>query len=493
LSSRVGFEGTINDVSWFVSGRKSLFSRLPGKIRTGEIPLNFYDLIFKGTFDRPGFIKTEVLGLMSRDEINNFNTSEPNYLWKTQAIAVTHYAFIPPNVLGTATLVFSRSSSQRIPQSYSPSTYASSVVQDNLLTTAVSVNLPSQNQYAFGFNLNFPQYSYDFINTGNYHLNYNESNPILNFWTKYIIGAYSSFRAEVGLMSSLLVPLFRNEKGPPLEPRLAINYHLNPLTNLKVSYGRYYQYLMTVVNEDEILPLFDAWIQVPKNLPPQRCDHYILGLETIPQEFWDLGVQVYYKYYLDLISPNLQKIDANDPDFVSGTGKAYGAELTVKYQDRTIYASANYSISRAEKTANGITYFPRYDQRHTFNFLSSYRFWKNWEISARWEINTGQRYSPIAGYYDRLLLGNLLTNQEVFETGKAYIVLGPKNSATLPVYHRLDLSLKKKFKIGGVNISANIDVINVYDRANLFYFNRETGQRINQLPFLPSMGVQVEF
>jgi hypothetical protein len=38
-----------------------------------------------------------------------------------------------------------------------------------------------------------------------------------------------------------------------------------------------------------------------------------------------------------------------------------------------------------------------------------------------------------------------------------------------------------------------LNIINVYNRQNVFYFERTTGKRINMLGFFPSLNVTLEF
>ena len=57
---------------------------------------------------------------------------------------------------------------------------------------------------------------------------------------------------------------------------------------------------------------------------------------------------------------------------------------------------------------------------------------------------------------------------------------------------RLDLSLIKRLSINLVNIELGISAINVYDRKNIFYFNRDTGEIVNMLPFLLTGTLKVE-
>ena len=71
-------------------------------------------------------------------------------------------------------------------------------------------------------------------------------------------------------------------------------------------------------------------------------------------------------------------------------------------------------------------------------------------------------------------------------------ILAGRNAAHLHDYHRLDINLLKKFHIGFVKINIGLNVINIYDRKNFFYFDMKTGQRVNMLPFLPSIEVKAE-
>jgi hypothetical protein len=45
---------------------------------------------------------------------------------------------------------------------------------------------------------------------------------------------------------------------------------------------------------------------------------------------------------------------------------------------------------------------------------------------------------------------------------------GPRNSARLPLYHRLDVSLGRRFAAGPLVITVEASVINLYDRKNIY-------------------------
>jgi hypothetical protein len=64
----------------------------------------------------------------------------------------------------------------------------------------------------------------------------------------------------------------------------------------------------------------------------------------------------------------------------------------------------------------------------------------------------------------------------------------------LPNYHRFDLSFKRRFSIGKRSIlDLNASVTNLYNRNNIFYFDRLTYTRVDQLPILWSAGATFNF
>jgi hypothetical protein len=56
------------------------------------------------------------------------------------------------------------------------------------------------------------------------------------------------------------------------------------------------------------------------------------------------------------------------------------------------------------------------------------------------------------------------------------------------------LSLKRRFELGGNSkIDATLSVTNAYNRENIFFVDRITNNRVNQLPILPSFALTYSF
>jgi hypothetical protein len=64
--------------------------------------------------------------------------------------------------------------------------------------------------------------------------------------------------------------------------------------------------------------------------------------------------------------------------------------------------------------------------------------------------------------------------------------------ARLPVYHRLDCSFSKTVNTGFGAFTLGGSILNVYDKKNIFYFNRDSGLSVYMLPFTPSLFVKAE-
>ncbi len=65
-------------------------------------------------------------------------------------------------------------------------------------------------------------------------------------------------------------------------------------------------------------------------------------------------------------------------------------------------------------------------------------------------------------------------------------------ASKLPYYHRLALNLRRTFEFkGSLKLEMNAGVTNAYNRANVFYTDRITAKRVDQLPILPTIGLEI--
>jgi hypothetical protein len=120
---------------------------------------------------------------------------------------------------------------------------------------------------------------------------------------------------------------------------------------------------------------------------------------------------------------------------------------------------------------------------------------KEWEFAARWNYGSGFPFTQTRGFYSKYGYDQGVSTDIPRGNADIGVVYSPtRNGGRLPDYHRLDVSFKRTFTFAkNVGLDVVASATNVYDRQNIFYFNRVTYSRVNQLPILPSLSATFKF
>lgn len=492
LSGKLMLEGPVPNGSFITTARKSYYSDILKKfLNEKEAPFDFYDLSFKVNYSNPSFNKGSKFvlhGFYSNDFINNNNPLRENYLTNNIILG------------GSWRKVWASPLFSVINISYSG---YNAKVDPNLSDAKEREN--ELNDISIDFDFTYIYQSKD-------ELQFGVQNKILNTilrqenligettefeqsgWDLSIYFNYKFYRWDkVGLDIGFRSRLSGLSKNRPfiIEPRFSFTYLPNSLIAFKLAGGWYSQEVVTLSNENELISIYEPWIIVPDYLNAPQALHLIAGIKSYITDFITVEAEAYYKSISNLFDTNPRKYTARFYDYENLDGEAYGLDILLKYQFDPVYFKASYSLGWTYKISGGEKYSPRYDRRHSVNILSAYNLGKNWEISLTWNFASGMPFTPVSGFYDRIY--NEPDPPYIFYHNFIPSTLwGDKNTQRLPVYHRLDLSLSKDIKIGFAEFTFGASVINVYNRKNIFYFDKETGERVNMLPVMPSAFVKVK-
>lgn len=321
----------------------------------------------------------------------------------------------------------------------------------------------------------------------------------------------------------LIEPSFRLQYYASLqtispEPRLAVKYNLSNKVRLKFAGGIYSQNFISANSDRDVINLFYGFLSGPENLQEefdgkelknklQQSDHLILGVEFGPFQHITVNVEGYYKYFPQLTNINRNKIfddnadNADKPDylkkdFIIETGDAEGVDISLKYDYKQIYFWGVYSLGYIHRYDGIVHYLPHYDRRHNINLVTSYTFGKNleWGFNLRWNLGSGFPFTLTQGYYENISFADGINTDYTTTNGQLGIIYADLNKGRLPYYHRLDLTLKRHFILGqNSGLDAIVSVTNLYNRKNIFYQDRITHERVDQLPFMPSIGLNLTF
>ena len=493
LSTEASLEGpVIGNSSILIDGRKSVSSGTFSRIVGQNIPVSFYDATLKFSTQPGGVKKFDVTFLTSGDDLRSSSPDEPNYSWRNTGFAVNG-STLPGENLFLQWLVFGSSySAERDPKESKVVTRASSSVRHYGLRTSATVYTSPEDMYYFGFEFGVPSLDYSYVNALGQPQQLTSTFVEPLAWIRYM-AKYGDLEVDGGIHMEVGSLLSGGTFAQEVQPRVNLSYLLLGTWRAKVSFGRFSQRMLTVGNEDDVISIFDAWIRVPDNIPSEQADHYVVGLSGNLTERTSLNVEAYIKNYGSLVVFNRDKVDVTDPDYVQGTGKSSGIELMLRSKIDWLNLYAAYSLSWARVNNQGFEYYPRYDRRHHLNLMAVARPARGLSMTLRWEYGSGFPFSQTVGYFDQLTLGNALPGQFELESGSPYLMIGPKNAARLPAYHRLDADIAYDISIVGFDLSLGVDLLNVYDNKNFFYFDRKIGQSINMLPFFPSASLTIRY
>jgi outer membrane receptor protein involved in Fe transport len=252
------------------------------------------------------------------------------------------------------------------------------------------------------------------------------------------------------------------------EPRLAISLSLTDRIRLKGAWGLYSQIINNITREDVQQGNREFWVLSDgATIPYGKSTHYILGFSYETQTFL-FDVEAYAKDLSGLtefalrFTPWNEDIDY-DQFFYTGTGEARGLEFLVQKKYGSYTGWISYTLSKVEHLFPELEADPfpaLHDQTHEFKLVSSYDL-RNWTFSGTWIYSTGRPYTEPVGVVEEEILDGRRTIERV--------VLGEKNGARLPAYHRLDLSASYRFQLAGSRSLVGASVFNAYDKKNVWY------------------------
>jgi hypothetical protein len=308
---------------------------------------------------------------------------------------------------------------------------------------------------------------------------------------------------------------YYNNLGVSPEFRLRAKLNFKNVS-FQVAGGTYTQNLVAALSDRDVVQLFQGYIASPEQgmdnrpLAPrywQAARHALVGTELTLIRGVKLQLEGWYKHFTQVTNVNRNRLFPEEDQFVAESGEAYGADAVLTYVRGKLYLYGTYGLAYNFRTDPNLdqTYAPVWDRRHNANVVANYRIGElrgkrtntvrdtKWEVGARFNLGTGFPFTQTQGFFQ---------SQGFFLNGSGtdYVNQNPElgillsedfNGGRLPDYHRLDVMFKRRWILGEYAIlEANIQVVNAYNRENIFYYDRVRNARVNQLPIIPTGGLQ---
>lgn len=490
-------------------------------IDTAGLPFSFNDYYGKVSLNAANGSKINFFGFNFNDRVRYQALSD--FKWDSYG-GGSNFVLVPESSPVLVDGVFSYSS------------YGISMLEGNELTEA-QPDPRTSNISGFNMGLNFTYFfgksnlkygvevlgfktAFDFYNSVNRHITQAQNTTEIAGYFKYkMVSKNEKIVFEPGFRLHYYASL--SNMSP--EPRFGLKVNASKRLRLKAAGGIYSQNFIGATSDRDVVNLFYGFLSGPDNLQDQlvmpdgsikdithklqKANHLIAGAEYDLFKHIDINVEAYQKTFTQLTNINRNKLFEDSPDnasrpdqvkkdFIIETGYARGADLRVKFDHKQFYFWAVYSLTYVSRWDGVQKYFPHFDRRHNINLVGSVQLGKKrrWEVNARWNFGSGFPFTPTQGFYEKLTFADGINTDYTTANGELGILYGTLNSHRLPSYHRLDLTIKWKKEIReNVTVEIAGGATNIYNRANIFYFDRILYQRVNQLPILPTISFSLSF
>ena len=508
-------------ISYLLTAKNSYLSKTSDLLYSyvdGGLPFDFLDLYGKLSFNSGTGSKINFFGFRFDDQVNGYQ-SIADYHWQNYGAGTNFMLVTGASAILDGSVAYSK---------YTISLDDGS--SDKKFSEIGGFNATMQFTHFFGANklkygLSIEGYTTDYQYVNNYGKRISQHEPSTN------LSLFATYNLRLGkwiLDPGVRLMYYATLGSPNIEPRLAAKYNFSQDLRLKLAGGLYSQIFLDARSDNDIVNLFNGFLtgSADLNVPSsfrgediascvQKATHAVVGLEYDLTDHITLNIEAYYKKFNQILNANRNKMyddgsasDYANPsspyykpehlrkDYIIEKGYATGIDFSARVDLERLYLWATYSLGYVERSDEIQTYTPHYDRRHTVNLLATYALGeqREWEFSGRWTFGSGFPFTQTQGVFERLVFPESIVTDYTQENGEYAFHYAEIYQGRLPTYHRLDLGVKRKFSLGARSIlELSLSATNVYSRQNIFYFNRATFERVNQLPILVYGGASLTF
>lgn len=469
LSAQTTLEGPFLNGAWLLAGRRTYFDKLLPKVTDFNFPYYFYDLqghVFTDLNEKDRISLSFYRGV---DDLQ-YSDLDLDSDWGNETASLAYRRVFNEKIIGNFLLANSRFytrfglGGEAGINEYNP-------LRDITLAGDISYFKSQEFNLFFGAELKDLDIKYNSRFNDETLFDSRTAPSQLAFYSKVKWKPNKRFIIEPGIRISTFSS---HSSGLYPDLRLSSKFIIDDDRFINFAMGNYHQFISTF-QDDFTQQILDSWFAIDEKGEPSRASQFVLGYEQFMNRGIKIQIEGYYKNITDMLTyeerrattdgrvENESILDLLTP----ADGYAYGAELFIQKSIGKLSGWAGYSWSVSRKKMNNKEYFTNWDRSHVFNILSNYQLNKQWEFNLKYTLQSGQAFTPINGYFLENLPGG---SQQNYRT-----IPATRNGGRYPSYHRLDLGAVWHRK----NFDIFFQVINVYNRENIFTYTYPLGNTFN--------------
>ncbi|MCB0658104.1 MAG: TonB-dependent receptor, partial [Saprospiraceae bacterium] len=220
-----------------------------------------------------------------------------------------------------------------------------------------------------------------------------------------------------------------------LEPRLSFRFKIDEASSVKAGYSRTGQFINQIFNTDSPTPN-SQWQLSNTYIKPVRSHNVSVGyFHNFKKNTWETSLELYGRYVDQLFDyRDFAELNTNphlETEILSGVGRSYGAEVSIKKNRGEWNGWLSYTYSRSLRMIDGINkgnwYPSNFDKPHDATLVLNYQPNQRNTFTFNFNYGTGRPNNAPIGIYK-------------LPDGQTVQVYSERNQFRIPDYHRLDIS-----------------------------------------------------
>ncbi len=292
--------------------------------------------------------------------------------------------------------------------------------------------------------------------------------------------------------------------SPTIEPRFRITWRPDGTEDkeLTLALGRYVQMFDAINDERDAGTVFYVYKPIETGGSYPESLHAILGYRHQFSDRFGFSIEGYAKDHSNIPVARWTREAGNTLETGNADALTFGGDLQLEFNFYPFYMSVAYGLAKITYEAPSdelvawiddpiFSYNPAHDRRHQINLISTYSL-RDYTFSVSWQFSSGGTFTRVYAY--DIALRGLPDQNPLVNQGTAFTLFTEPFDGRMPSFNRMDVSVSRLFQnIPGVDIEAEIGAINSMDVRNVFYFDVNTRQQVDQMPFVPYAALTLKF
>lgn len=496
-----------DEQSFFIMGRHSVIEETGPTLTGDDVPMLFYDVLARYSINWDG-LTCNITGIQTFDRGQINPVRDVQLSWTNTTV-------------GTRCLGYSEDLGHAVDFTFGYTGFNStekgiddigreSGIRQGFLRMDNGVRVFNQ-PGNYGFNLNFINYTAildePFAEQLGGEVRYSgldaEMNDIVVSLSSYFNLNWrpsQNFIITPGIASQIRM----RDLSPTLEPRFRITWRPDGTEDkeLTLALGRYMQMFDAINDERDAGTVFYVYKPIETGDPYPESLHAILGYRHQFSDRFGFSIEGFAKDHKNIPVARWTREPGNTLDTGMADSYVFGGDIQMEFNFYPFYMSIAYGLAKITYEAPSeelvawiddpvFSYNPAHDRRHQINLISTYSF-RDYTFSLSWQFSSGGTFTRVYAY--DIALRGLPDQNPLVNQGSALTLFTEPFDGRMPSFNRMDVSVSRLFQnFPGVDIEAEIGAINSMNVRNVFYFDVNTRQQVDQMPFVPYAALTFKF